>query len=296
MLAPVFEAVLDGQAAVLDLLLAARDLWPGLARRAGVPLERSGTVAAGREPWLAGVRAGLMRLGLHGADLPRSTAEMLIPGLGPGLETLLVREDWRLDPVSVLAALRGAAEAAGVSFRPTALHERGDADWLVVATGAAQGLKGVAPELAHLAPIKGQILRYGGVPTGPFSLRGEKAYAVPSADGLAIGATMEPGRSDCDPDPVALTPLISAGEALFPDLQGVVPTIAAGVRAATPDGLPMVGLSQTPGVILAVGARRNGWLLAPLVAGVVRAYVTAAEPGAYAGRLDPARFGPGGSA
>ena len=52
----------------------------------------------------------------------------------------------------------------------------------------------------------------------------------------------------------------------------------------------MVGFSQTPGVIVAVGARRNGWLLAPLVAQIVAACVMGRDSGPYAARLDPARF------
>jgi glycine oxidase len=43
-------------------------------------------------------------------------------------------------------------------------------------------------------------------------------------------------------------------------------------------------------VLLAVGARRNGWLLAPLVAQVVAAYVASDDPGPFAARLDPRRF------
>ncbi|MDB5495525.1 MAG: D-amino acid oxidase family protein, partial [Phenylobacterium sp.] len=66
--------------------------------------------------------------------------------------------------------------------------------------------------------------------------------------------------------------------------------LAAGVRAATPDGLPMAGFSEAPRVILATGARRNGWLLAPLIAQVVAACVTGAEAGPYAHRFDPGRF------
>ncbi|MBJ7413414.1 MAG: D-amino-acid oxidase, partial [Phenylobacterium sp.] len=65
---------------------------------------------------------------------------------------------------------------------------------------------------------------------------------------------------------------------------------AAGVRAATPDGLPMGGPGRAPGVMLAVGPRRNGWLLAPLVAQTIAACVTGRDPGSFAARLDPARF------
>jgi glycine oxidase len=204
---------------------------------------------------------------------------------------LLVREDWRLEPRLALAALRAAAEAAGVIFAREAVRERGPADWLVIATGAAQDLVALAPELAALTPIKGQILRYAGRRGGPFSLRGEGCYAVPGADGLSVGATMEPGRTDTAGDPVARAPLVAAAGRMFPDLAGADFSVSAGVRAATPDGLPMVGLSKTPGVILAVGARRNGWLLAPVVAATVTACLTGPDAGPYGRRLDPMRFG-----
>jgi glycine oxidase len=180
-----------------------------------------------------------------------------------------------------------------VEFRDAAVRERAAADWLVIATGADPGLADLAPELAGLTPIKGQILRFSDVRGGRISLRGEGCYAVPGVDGLAVGATMEPGRRDTTPDPAALAPLAVAAGRLFPSLAGVTFGVSVGVRAATADGLPMVGLSRTPGVILAVGARRNGWLLAPLVAEVVTACVTGRDAGPYGRRLDPGRFGPG---
>jgi len=297
MLAPVFEAVLDAETAGdLDLLLAARNLWPALAARSGVTIDRSGTAAVGSEAWLVAVQAGLTRFGLRAADLPRAMLEGLAPGIAPGLRASLVREDWRLEPRPALQALRRAAQAAGVDFRDEPVTARGKADWLVIATGAGQALAEVAPELAVLSPIKGQLLRFPGRNDGRISLRGEGVYAVPGREGLAIGATMEPGVSDARIDPAALEPLARAGAQLFPALQGEAFTAAAGVRAATPDGLPMVGLSAAPGVVLAVGARRNGWLLAPLAAQVAAACVTGGDPGAYARRLDPGRFGGKGRA
>jgi glycine oxidase len=101
---------------------------------------------------------------------------------------------------------------------------------------------------------------------------------------------MEPGVLDTKIDPAAFEPLVRAAGRLLPGLEGATFAAAAGVRAATPDGLPMVGPSATERVVLAVGARRNGWLLAPLVAEVVTACVTGRDTGPYAARLDPARF------
>jgi glycine oxidase len=289
MLAPVFEAVLDD--AAFDLLIAARNLWPALEARAGVALDSSGTMAVGEADWLAGVARGLARLGVRPTELSRVTIDGLAPALAPAFDhALLVREEWRLEPRPALAALRAAAAAAGVIFRREAVTGVGKADVLVIATGADRRLTEVAPELAGLTPIRGQILRFGDVRGAGVSVRTDGAYAAPASDGLAIGATMEPGVADAKVDPTTLSPLVEAVGRLYPDLAQATFAASAGIRAATADGLPMVGPSQAPRVMLAVGARRNGWLLAPLIAQIVSACVAGRDPGPYAARFDPGRF------
>jgi len=292
MLAPVFETVLDaGSAGNFDLLSAARDLWPALAQRAGIGIDRTGAVAVGSPTWLAAVADGVEALGLPATELSGAPLRALTPAVAARFSRGIgTPEDWWLDPRSALRALRAAAGAAGVSFVAAPAAGRGSAAWLVVATGASRGLAQEVPELTGLTPIKGQILRYGEMVAAGPCLRGEGVYAAPAGDGLAIGATMESGRDDTRVDPQALDPLVRAGLDLFPGLRGATFTVSAGVRAATADGLPMVGAAGDPWTLLAVGARRNGWLLAPLVAKLVTAQVTGADPGPYARRLDPARF------
>lgn len=289
MIAPVFEAVLDESARPhLDLLTAARDLWPGLAQRAGVGLDRSGALAVGDAAWLETVAAGCGALQLRPIEIGGDTARGLAPGLSEACDlALLTREDWRVDAPIALGALAAAAAAAGVRFERRMARDRGDADILVVATGAAEGWA-AAPELAFLSPIKGHIVRVAAATTGA-TVRAEGIYAAPGS-GMAFGATMEPGLCDATVDEEKAARLLAAGLRLFPGLRGLPVQAAAGVRAATPDGLPMVGAGEEPGVLLAVGSRRNGWLLAPLVAQVIAACVTGRDPGPYAARLDPVRF------
>jgi glycine oxidase len=293
MIAPVFEAALDDTArAHLDLLLAARDCWPTLAERAGIALDRSGALAVGRDAWLDELARRFASLNERPTEVGEATAQALAPGLAEGFErALLTREDWRVDAPAALGALAGAAQAAGVVFLPKIMRGRGEADVLVIATGAAEGLAQVAPPLAMLSPIKGHIVRVAG-PSAGAVVRGEGVYAAPGA-GMTFGATMEAGRADAAVDETAAAPLLAAGLKLFPGLAGAPVQIGAGVRAATPDGLPMVGPVGDAGVVLAVGARRNGWLLAPLVAQMAAACVTGRDPGRYAAQLDPARFGEG---
>ena len=288
MIAPVFEAVLEAPARPhFGLLMAARDLWPALAQRTGVTLDRSGALAVGRDVWLDQVMAGFDGLPVAPTEIGPDTVQGLAPGLAlPGSRALMTREDWRLDAPSALQALTAAAIAAGVLIERTTIRGRGEADVLVLATGAAAD--DLAPELGWLSPIKGHIVRVAGPSFGAV-VRGENVYAAPGA-GMVFGATMEPGRRDTVVDEARVRPLLAAGLRLFPGLVDLPVTTSVGIRAATPDGLPMVGASAAPGVLLAVGARRNGWLLAPLVAQMVAACVTGRDPGPYAAWLDPARF------
>lgn len=293
MLAPAFESVLDpGAAPNLDLLMAARDLWSALETRIGVTVDRSGAAAVGSAAFLAAADGGLRKLGLHPTDLPPKTLHALAPGLDPAWSRgVLTRDDWRLEAGETLVALRRACEAAGVEFRQTAATGFEGADRLLIATGGGRDLAVVAPELAHLAPIKGHILRAEAEPYGGIVVRGEGAYVTGARGGLTVGATMQAGDADPRVVEAEAAPLKSAGARLFPALAGAKTMAFAGVRAATPDGLPMVGRGRHHGVLLAVGARRNGWLLAPLAARIIAACLTEGEAGPFAARLDPARFG-----
>lgn len=272
MLAPAFETALDPVSADdFDLLLAARDLWPAMAETVGLDLDRSGAAYAGDH--IGAVAARLKALGVQA---------------GVYGDRVYTREDWRLSPVAAMTALRSAARAAGARFESVPASPPADGEVLIVAAG--MGGAGLAPELTRLTPIKGHILRLNGGPDiGPV-IRGDGVYICPDAGGALIGATMEPGVTDLTVDPARVAALRAAAEALLPELADLDATAATGIRAATADGLPMVGWSAAPNTLLAVGARRNGWLLAPLVAQTIAAYLADEDPGPFAVRLDPRRF------
>lgn len=292
MLAPAFEAVLDASAAPhFALLMAARNLWPALEARIGLTVDRAGAVAVGDDDFLARIDGSLRGLGLHPTELERGALAGLAPDLADSWRRgLLVREDWRIEAGAALAALRRAAVKAGVEFRQQAANGFEGGERLVIATGAGRDLAVVAPELAHVSPIKGHILRtreraYRGV-----VVRGQGAYVTGAPGGLTIGATMEAGLGDRSVEPAKVEPLKAAGARLFPHLAEASFQAETGVRGATPDGLPMVGRGRHQDVLLAVGARRNGWLLAPLVARLIVACVTEGEAGPFADAMSPARF------
>lgn len=282
MLAPVSEALFDPASRDhLDIMRRARDLWPAFAAGLGIELVQAGVRLEGSETWRAQIGEGMQALGL--------TPDQSIP------------EDWRIEAPRVLAILRKAAEAAGVrfeavaveAFHPGALRLTDDRilafDVLVLATGP--GVRGgeLAPETRALAPIKGQILRVPAAGDDQAVVRGEGVYLAPG-ETLAIGATMEAGRDDLAPDASATQGLRAAAWALRPELDLDRAEVEVGVRVTTPDGLPLVGWSTAPGVLLAAGARRNGWLLAPLVADMVAAYLNDDNPGPDAAAMAARRF------
>ena len=302
MLAPALESALDpvcrGRFA---LLRAARDLWPEFAKRCGAPApERSGALWLGEGEAVA---AALSREGaaFHPVD-PNEMAE-ISPGLALSAdEALFTSEDWRIDVRPALAALRSTLVAAGCEFR--AVHvaraspgsvqagaETFEADVVLVAAGPeSEGFVPDAPELGALRPIKGELLRFPGArPTKGPVLRSRSGYLVPSTDGPVAGATMVEGASDRALSGQAAHALLDMAGALFPPLLHARAVHEAGVRAATPDGLPLVGRSAG-GVWLAAGARRNGWLLAPLVARTLGDAITGERPGPWAVQLRPDRF------
>lgn len=300
MLAPAFECVFDaGSAGHYVMLAEARDLWPAFAAGIGLTLARDGALAIGTE---AEARAWVARLADLGAQ-----ARLLAPDEADALTGLatwavFTPEDWRLDPTTALARLQAAAEASGarlvcgdvVGFQAgEAWLESGErlpAERLVIATGAARALAPLAPELDALTPIKGHILRApGGFEPGPV-VRAAGVYLCLGEREAILGATMEAGRGDNDVDDEVVGRLLAAAASLIAPLGPMRWSAAAGVRAATPDGLPLVGPAGAAGAILAVGARRNGWLLAPLIAAAVLDAVEGRAPAGAAARFDPRRL------
>ena len=290
MLAPVFEAALDPVSADhFELLRAARDAWPEMISALGLPaaaLDKSGALrvgAADEAPQLlTQLEARMRAMGAVCERLDAVALGRMRPDLSQNLVgALFTPEDWRIDPHALLGALALALGRSGgrQAASPVSLDDGGRfvvdgepiaADAVVVAAGSgALAWRRVIPELAGLHPIKGQILTFDAAPRDGPVVRGAQGYVTPQPGGAMAGATMEVGRTDLSTDAAAVARLRSCAAGLFPCLANAAFQARAGVRAATADGLPLVGPSRRPGVHLAVGARRNGWLLAPLIAQVI---------------------------
>jgi glycine oxidase len=289
MLAPAFESALDSvSAGQFAMLAAARDLWPAFVEGIGpVGLDRCGALLDAPDEVLNDVWT---RLAAQGARVEEAQGQLFTP------------DDWRLEPRLALAAMRQALRAAGgrIIHGQVAAVESGEArlisgervgfDAIILACGF--GGQALAPELAVLTPIKGQLLRY--VEAGPRDgaiLRNTRGYLAPGMTGAVVGATMEEGRSDLAVDSMATERLRAQAARLAPGLAGAKVEPFTGVRAATPDGLPLIGRSMKDGVWLAAGARRNGWLFAPLAAQLIVAGLEGNEGGVWeSAAFAPHRF------
>lgn len=309
MLAPAFETALDPAAAGhLELLLAARDAWRAVADDLagfGGAVVRSGALWVADEASQADMLGRLKGLGLEAESLGQAAAEQASPGLVAPQGAVHTAEDWRLEPLPMLTALHAAFRADGGEIRQSAVRGAQDgaarladgthiaADLVILATGMSpEGFAQAPPELEVLTPIKGQIARFAGAGPrhGPI-LRAPGVYVAPSSRGAVVGATMQPGVGDRRVDPATIEGLRKLAWPMLPDLALAAATGEAGVRASTPDGLPMTGPSSTPGVWLALGARRNGWLLAPLIASSLLSQLAGGAPEPWTAAFDPGRFG-----
>lgn len=95
--------------------------------------------------------------------------------------------------------------------------------------------------------------------------------------------------------PEGIHDLVAGARALLPGLGPLAPDeVWAGLRPATPDGLPVVGADpEVAGLLYAGGHFRNGILLAPLTGRLIADVVLSRAPLVDLGPLRPRRFAPG---
>lgn len=186
--------------------------------------------------------------------------------------------------------------------------ERWSADHVVVAAGAWSGALTGLPRPLPVRPVRGQMLALRvEAPLIRGLVAGPDAYLIPREDPggrplVVVGASMDEAGFTVATDDDTIDGLRRGAEALVPALaKAPVQSRWAGLRPATPDDLPILGLDpDAPGLVYATGHHRNGILLAPATAARVaqvmaggptaRGGEAAAVGGEPAGALDP--FGP----
>ncbi len=294
MLSPGLEALLEDRSeADYALFDAAYAAWPRFAEALGMaapPDHAAGALYLADPESLDRLTARLAAIGVQAERLTPVAARALQPALAADAgEALHLRRDGRLDPLDTLAALAARLRQAGGEVVAAPLPEppaRGFDATVLAAGYATRRWLAAAPELSALQPIKGHVLHFQGGPTTGPTLRSAAGYAAPQRRGLVFGATMEPGVSDLALDPDAVRRLHASALRLLPGLAKVPYVARTGVRAATPNGRPLVARTAS-GLILATGARRNGWLLAPVICAAVLEALNGAKTATIAPHPEP---------
>ena len=203
-------------------------------------------------------------------------------------------EDTQVDNRKLVAALRIAGEAAGVSISEcqlvSAISSRagrvdgiilGDgtkvpADVVVLAAGAwARSIEGVDPKLRPpVRPIKGQMLALRMNPAAPLLSHvvwAPGAYLVPRRDGrLLVGATVEEKGYDTSLTAGGILTLLEAAWRAVPAIEELaIDEMWVGHRPGSRDDAPILGAGPIDGLIYASGHHRNGILLAPITADAI---------------------------
>jgi glycine oxidase len=223
-------------------------------------------------------------------------------------------EEATVEPRLLMGALLAAAHNRGVAIRSdcavTSLiceqnrclgviagGEKIDAARVVVAAGCFS--REVANGIGRLArflptrPVRGQMLalRRDGF-TLSCVLRSERGYLVPRGDGrIVAGSTKEEAGFEKRVTAAGMRKVLDAAIELCPSLAGAeIVETWSGLRPGTPDDLPILGPTDVEGLSIATGHYRNGILLTPITAKLIRDWIVRGRSDFDAAAFSPLRF------
>jgi glycine oxidase len=240
--------------------------------------------------------------------LPSPLSE-LEPALTPGDRTAIYLKERSVDPRALTAAAIRTAKNRGVDF-----SSGDEATAVTVSNGAARGIRtnktafaaskvvncagawsgAIAPLPFPTRPVKGQMLCLA-MPSRDLLkhvVRTPKVYLIPRSDGrLLVGATVEEAGFDKRTVASTIQSQHRAALQIMPKLTDAkILEDWAGLRPGTPDNLPILGATGTPGYYVATGHFRDGILLAPITAEVMADVIEGRQPTIDLTSFSPARF------
>jgi glycine oxidase len=300
------DCALETPAALQPLARASALMYPEFVHELQ---DESGLNADLREQGtLLFLSAGHAARGLEAKEIPAARVAELEPALADAGRPAFYLKERSVDPRALSAAALKTAKhrdadissgtavqnlflsdgrVAGVTTDKTSYH----APAVVNCAGAWAGQ--ISQHLFPTRPVKGQMLCLVGGPQLTHVLRASEVYLVPRSDGrVLIGATVEEAGYDKRTDASTIQRLRRAAVALVPALERArVLEAWAGLRPGTPDDLPILGATSTPGYFVAAGHFRDGILLAPVTAHLMAQVVTGVNPELDLTPFSPARFG-----
>jgi glycine oxidase len=152
----------------------------------------------------------------------------------------------------------------------------------------------IEPHTIPTRPVKGQMLSVV-MPQKELIrhvIRTPDVYLIPRSDGrMLIGATVEEAGFDKRTVPETIQKLRQAALDLVPELENArILEAWAGLRPGTPDGLPILGPTSTPGYFIATGHFRDGILLSAITAKLMARIMVGQEPAISISNFSPERF------
>ncbi|MFO0611048.1 MAG: glycine oxidase ThiO [Polyangiaceae bacterium] len=253
------------------------------------------------EAELVATRDAHAAIGLEAEIVGRAALSALEPAIGERARAgISFPGDARIDPPLYLRALRIAAEKKGARFRSggvvrgVALSEGravgvelADGSILrgrhvVLAAGSWSNLvTGTGIPARTIRPARGQIIELR-VPAPLFRrlIVGPRAYLSPRDDGrVLVGSTLEFVGYEKRVTAGAVAALLAGAIELVPALADAeLGSAWSNFRPFTDDELPLIGEGAFPGLVLATGHYRNGILLSPITAEIVKDLVLGRRP------------------
>jgi glycine oxidase len=155
------------------------------------------------------------------------------------------------------------------------------------------GTDGKLARYAPVRPVRGQLvaLRSENVKLKKV-LRSSRGYLVPRRDGRIIaGSTLENVGFAKQVTPEGIRKILEGAKELAPALADAeIVEQWAGLRPDSPDHLPIIGPTEMKGLLIATGHYRNGILLAPVTAKIVRDWIVKGKASFAAENFSPLRF------
>jgi glycine oxidase len=259
------------------------------------------------------------KYGLAAASISLDEARKLERCIAPEIRAAAwLAEEATVEPRLLIEAVLAASSRRGVEIRPgcavSALIREGDretgrcigvitdgkrieARTVVLAAGCltgsiengATGWRVFTP--TH--PVRGQMLALR-----PKNIqlhrvvRGEHGYLVPRPDGrIVAGSTLENAGFKKLTTPEGLQTIWRAALELVPELANAeIVETWAGLRPGTPDDLPILGPTGIEGLLAATGHYRNGILLAPVTAKLIKNWIVRGKADSGVEKFSPMRF------
>jgi glycine oxidase len=179
--------------------------------------------------------------------------------------------------------------------------EKIEAAHVVIAAGSfcgtisdcSSGMEGKLARYAPVRPVRGQMIALQSESVKLKKvLRSQRGYLVPRNDGRIIaGSTLEDAGFVKQVTPEGIRRILDGAMELAPALaDATIVEQWAGLRPDTPDHLPIIGPTEMKGLMMATGHYRNGILLAPATAKIVRDWIVNGKAEFSAENFSPLRF------